>query len=199
MHSTNAARSLMVNAGGLQQQRKATLKAFEATIAEQLEIIDTASDKSFTITSASRSCTSCFAFVQPAMQQCSKCRVPTAPALCSRRSRRGDYIGVLRETGLDPLRMWSLMAEKSIDEIAVCILKAQEASVQHDCQGAASCLLKTAFSLLNKRVAILASNTRGICLDCLNAEHDDIGFKPDCVVGHGKGGLVGALEAVVLD
>jgi hypothetical protein len=184
--------------GGLQQQRKATLKGIEAAIAHQEKIMTTVSEKSFILPLEMRSCVSCLQFVKPSVQLCPKCRTTTAPAMCSRQSRRGEYIGVLRDAGLDPLRLWSLMGTKSINEITESILKAQVVSVQHNCEGPSNCLLKNTFVLLNKDIATLASSTKGLCLDCINTGQEDVGLKPDCIVGHGKSCLVEALEATVL-
>jgi hypothetical protein len=187
-----------VYTGGLQQQRKVTLRGIEAAIARHEEIMTASSEKCFIRPLEMRSCISCSGFVQPTVQHCPKCRTPTAPAMCSRRSRRGEYVGYLKDAGMDPLKLWSLMRTKSINEIAACILKAQSASFHHNCEGPTNCLLKNAFVLLNKDVATLASSTKGICLDCINNENENVGLKPDCMVGHGKDDLVKPLETTVL-
>jgi hypothetical protein len=90
------------------------------------------------------------------------------------------------------------MGSKSINEIAACILRAQESSIQHSCEGPSNCLLKNTFVLLNKDIAMLVSGTKGLCLDCINNENEDVGLKPDCIVGHGKDGLVEALGNTTL-
>lgn len=148
--------------------------------------MDVLSHQSFPISSAKRFCTLCLRFVEPSVQLCSKCRVSTVPAICSRQSRRGEYVEILKEAGLNPVRLWSTMAVMSVTEIAASIATAREASSCHDCDSATDCLLKNTFVILNKDAAALASSAKGLCLDCIKVGHETVGLKPECTVGHGK-------------
>jgi hypothetical protein len=81
------------------------------------------------------------------------------------------------------------MATKSIIEIIKNIRAAQEAINGHSCNG--PCPLRAAICGLEADVSKLVEDTKGLCLDCVNAGHDTPGLRSTppsgslCRVNHG--------------
>jgi len=149
---------------------------------------------SFPAPSAGRSCAKCWRSVSSSTEYCTPCRASTVSAICSRESRRGMYVGLLKDGGLEPIGLWSTMTTKSIIEIAETIsVVARSSNDRHSCNRMYDCPLKSVFWDLKKEIDALATGTRGLCLDCIKAERKTIGLdalhldKPRCQVDHGEG------------
>jgi hypothetical protein len=104
------------------------------------------------------------------------------------------YIGVLKDNGMEPIGLWSMMSTKSIIEIARAIaVVALRSGDLHSCNRTFECPLKSVFWNLKTEVDALATGTRGLCLDCIKAERETVGLdtlhsdKDGCRVDHGKG------------
>jgi hypothetical protein len=101
------------------------------------------------------------------------------------------YIKILKDAGLEPLGLWSVMTDKSIIEIEKCVVAAWCGGT-HTCNGTSNCPLKTIFWDLKIKIDGLATGTRGVCLDCIKAEREVIGLNmpqtdnPGCRVDHDK-------------
>lgn len=153
--------------------------------------MESSSSLCFPMPMASRSCPKCFRIYPQNTGYCVQCRDSTCSAICSVESRRGAYIGILRDATLGSLGLWSNMAKKSVNQIAECITDAHATSNEHNCNGLAhGCPLKLAFWCLKREVDELVTGVRGLCLDCIKAERETTSLNmPDsdakaCRVNH---------------
>jgi hypothetical protein len=138
--------------------------------------MDQSSDLCFLMPRLPKHCSKCWKTVPPLGEVCPRCRSMTVPTTCSLESRRGLYIGFLKEAKLDPVRLWAAMGSRSLNEIARNIKTAQEASTKHSCYGSLNCPLQNAFDELSSEVDTLVKNTKGLCLDCVKAGCDNPGL-----------------------
>jgi hypothetical protein len=100
------------------------------------------------------------------------------------------YVAILKEAGLNPIELWAVMSKKSLFEISDNIEVARRAADSHICDGMKDCPLRPVIAGLKKSVDVVAIGTRGLCLDCVNAERETTGLdmnhpeKPKCRVAH---------------
>ena len=137
------------------------------------------------------------------------CGVGLVHPACDLEYRRGAYVWLLREAGLDPIGLWASMATKSVIEIVQCLdTAALNTSQVHCCTGNrpetwSSCPLVTAMWHLKADISGrtgprpfggngIASLSRGLCLECIKAgrETTSLAMKPPeknlCTVKHGE-------------